>query len=163
MDGGREFRETVVEEAKTQGLNITEGQLKSLLSISVSADTPVFTIHLTYIDPDIASHLASIVRECIKDKVKEMERNDGLVVDIDPPSQPEIPNGKNEVRNALIGFILGFAITAGAILVFAFADVTVRDKKKLDDNFDIPILGVIPFHDVDREVRYGAYGGYKNR
>lgn len=30
------------------------------------------------------------------------------------------------------------------IFVANMLDVTIRDKKKIEDNFDIPVLGVIP-------------------
>ena len=82
-----------------------------------------------------------------------------LVEVVDPPSTPSAPNGKNEVRNALIAFLIGFVLTTGVILIIAFADVIVRDKKKLEDHFDLPILGIIPFHDIEKPQNYKSYGG----
>ena len=39
-------------------------------------------------------------------------------------------------------------MTVVCIWIYSFFDVVIRDKKKLIDNVDVPILGVIPRHDL---------------
>lgn len=159
---GSEFRTKVVDKAKdVYGIEIEESQFKSMFSFSVSSDAPTFTIRVTHTNPDIAFKLADIVEDCIRIEIAEMENNNGLVTEVDAPLQPIPPNSKNEVRNAIIAFLAGALVSAAVILVIALSDVTIRDKKKLEDNFEIPILGVIPFHDVGNTQGYGSYGGYK--
>lgn len=145
------FREDVVKMAEEDyGYKIDEVQFKSMFSFTTSSEAPVFTIHVTHTDPVVASNLATVVKECVRAKIEEMEGEDGLVVEVDRPSMPEHPNSKNEVRNALIAFLAGLIVSSGVVLIIALSDVTVRDKKKLEDSYDIPILGVIPFHEVER-------------
>ena len=157
---GSEFRMKVVEQAKDDyGIDITESQFKSMFSFTASSDAPTFTIRVTHAKADTAFKLATIVEDCIRSEIFEMEKNDGLVTEVDAPSQPVL-NSKNEVRNAIIAFLAGLLVSAALILIIVLSDVTIRDKKKLEDNFDIPILGVIPFHDVGKSQGYGAYGGY---
>ncbi len=158
------FRADVVRMAEDDyGYKIDQAQFKSMFSFTTSSDAPVFSIHVTHTDPDVAYNLATAVKECVRAKIEEMEGDDSLVEEVDPPSMPERPNSKNEARNALISFLAGLIVSAGVVLVIALSDVTVRDKKKIEDNFDIPILGVIPFHDVERTQGNGSYGGYKKR
>lgn len=54
------------------------------------------------------------------------------------------PNPKNPLVKSVIGFCIGAVISAVVVWVYSAFDVTVRDKKKLEDNFDIPVLGTIP-------------------
>ena len=54
------------------------------------------------------------------------------------------PNPKNHVVKAIIGFCIGAVASAIVVWVYAAFDVTVRDKKKLEDNFEIPLLGTVP-------------------
>ena len=158
---GSEFRMKVVERAKDDyGIEITESQFKGMFSFSASSDAPTFTIRVTHTDANTAFVLANIVEDCIRIEITDMEKNDGLVTEVDAPSQPVSPNSKNEVRNAIIALLAGVLVSAALILVIALSDVTIRDKKKLEDNFDIPILGVIPFHDVGKSQVNGTYGGY---
>lgn len=159
---GSEFRMKVVERAKDDyGIDITESQFKNMFSFSASSDAPTFTIRVTHTDANTAFVLANIVEDCIRIEITDMEKNDGLVTEVDAPSQPVVPNSKNEVRNAIIAFLAGMLVSAALILIIVLSDVTIRDKKKLEDNFEIPILGVIPFHDVGNTQGYGSYGGYK--
>ena len=157
------FREDVVERAEAYyGIKITPAQFKGMFSFTTSSEAPVFSIHVTHTDPDVAFSLATVVKECVMKKIATMEGNEGLVEEVDPPSMPSRHNSKNELRNTLIAFLVGLLVSAGVVLVIALSDVTIRDKKKLEDNFDIPILGVIPYHDINKGQGRGYYGGYKN-
>ena len=66
------------------------------------------------------------------------------VTPIEDPAELIAPNSKNTSVNAVIGFCIGAIASAAAVWVYSMIDVTVRDKKKLTDSFDIPVLGVIP-------------------
>ena len=68
---------------------------------------------------------------------------------------PELisPNPKNPVVKAIIGFFIGAVISAVVVWIYSVLDVTVRDKKKLEDNFDIPVLGTIPM--IKKEAASG--------
>ena len=58
---------------------------------------------------------------------------------------------KNIFTNALIGVLIGAVVSMLGIFVYSIFDVVIRDKKKLEDNFDFPVLGVIPRYDVPVE------------
>ena len=46
--------------------------------------------------------------------------------------------------NTAIGVVIGAVITMTFVFVMNMFDVVIHDKKKIEDTFDIPILGVIP-------------------
>ena len=47
-----------------------------------------------------------------------------------------------------LAFLVSGVLLAVAVWVYSFFDVIIRDKKNLSDNIDIPILGVIPKHEL---------------
>lgn len=161
---GDDFREDVAKAARESGISLEAAQFKSMFSFVPTNDQPSFTIRITHTDPIIAYKVATITAGCIEDLVKDIEgikdNDDGLLDLTDSPKIPAVANSKNEVRNALIGFIVGFVLSAGVILLFAISDVVIRDKQKIEDNFDIPVLGVIPYHDIEKETQAGHYGSY---
>ena len=62
-------------------------------------------------------------------------------------------NSKHEIRNAVLMFLIAGVVSVVAIWIYSFFDVVIRDKKKLIDNVEVPILGVIPRHDLPITVK----------
>ncbi len=157
---GDDFALTVQNAAKEKGVDVTAEQFRSMLAF-VKSDDPIFYVKITHTDPYIAYMVAQTTVECLIELVASIEDDSGLLNLISSPKLPDPanPNSKNEVRNTIIGFLIGFIISAGLILVFALFDVTIRDKEKIEDYFDIPVLGVIPYQEIVKSTEGCGYGG----
>ena len=143
---------------------ITKAQFKSMFSFVGNSDQ-TFSFSITNTNPDEAYNIANVVKENLLREISELSGEGDLLVitAISEPQLPEAPNNKNYVRNSIIAFVVGAAVAAAVILAIALSDVTIRDKKKIEDNFNIPILGVIPYHDISNvSTSSGSYGGYSN-
>ena len=57
---------------------------------------------------------------------------------------PSSPNSRNVLFNTMIGIAVGAVLSMALIFVMDMFDVIIHDKKKIEDTFDVPILGVIP-------------------
>ena len=57
---------------------------------------------------------------------------------------PSSPNSRNVLLNTMIGVAIGAILSMALVFVMNMFDVIIHDKKKIEDSFDIPILGVIP-------------------
>ena len=53
------------------------------------------------------------------------------------------------MRNAVVGGVAGLVFALLGIWLFSVLDTTIRDKKKIEDNFDIPVIGVIPLQKTE--------------
>ena len=62
-------------------------------------------------------------------------------------------NSKNVVRNVVIGFVAGAVGCMLIIFIRSLFDVAIRDKKKLEESFGLPIIGIIPRYDVEGEEK----------
>ena len=135
------------------GWNITKGYVKSHVSTGAITDD-IIEISVTTDDP-IKSHLiATAVSNVIKDRSHDIFAfEDALNVKIVHPSSPGAVNSKNVLRNVLIGFILGAAMTMLVIFVMSLFDIVIRDKKKLEETFDLPVIGLIPKYEIEEESK----------
>ena len=143
----------------TQGISI--GSIRSMMTISQHNDTSVFSVSVTSTSPVLSSIvLTAINKTLISDRVKDLIPNTFKISSFKDPTDPAdaksiAPNNKHEARNAVLSFLIAAVVSVVAIWVYSFFDVVIRDKKKLIDNVDVPILGVIPRHDLPATTKGG--------
>ena len=130
----------------------TPAQIKRMVSLIKVEDTPNFIIKVTTPDRQLSADLAYvIVQDSIAvGKLEEIIQNNHASSVIENPKAAEdiAPNSKNTVRNAIIAFFAGVILAAVCVWIFASFDVTIRSAKKIEDNIDVPVLGVIPRHHI---------------
>lgn len=123
---------------------------KPTISVKQKDANSVFDVSVTSTDNKLAYAMAEAIKAVCEDNIiKDVFVPNASVVQVfEDPVLPQVPNSKNVVRNSIIGFAAGAVLSMIAIFIYSLFDVTVRDRKKLEDNFEAPILGVIPRHDV---------------
>ncbi len=122
--------------------DITISDILDMVSVSQKGDTEFFVVTVVSEDPALSAAVAQVICEELPGKLAELPQAAKIMCF--EPNVSNIPDGKGTVRNAIIGFIIGMLLSLVAIFLFVQLDVTIRSKKKLEDNFDLPILGVIP-------------------
>lgn len=70
----------------------------------------------------------------------------------DKPDETPAANPKGTVKNAVIGFAIGAVVSAAAVWMFSAFDIVIRNKKKIEDYFDIPVIAVIPLENSVNET-----------
>ena len=136
-------------------LNISSSQLRSMIGFSEVTGTSYFKVSATSSNIDSSYKVASLISELAPNLLTSTIPNALEVTLIDDPIYPTAPNGKNVTRNVLIGFLIGVVLSIIIIWTVSIFDIVIHDKKKIEDNFDIPVLGVIPRQDsliVEREA-----------
>lgn len=131
--------------------NLRPSQVAGMLSFSQLEETAAFRIGVTSTDPRLSYDVALAVTNGIE---MYIQGDDGIIKNallssvFEDPSIANSPNNKNTVTKAIIAFVVGFALTAVIVWAHSFFDVVIRSAKKIEDNLDIPILGVIPRHEI---------------
>ena len=134
---------------------ITPELLRSICTMNKCNETDVFDIKVVSTDPTLSYVVCKTMAEVIDEKLpSKLPYPTGVVtLNIVQNASPEdamIKNDKNLARNTVIGFLVGVVISMVAIYLYSILDVVVRDKKRLEDNLDVPVLGVIPRIEVDK-------------
>lgn len=112
---------------------ISAGTIQDILSISVTTGDP-------YLSCGIATSIANVF-----DKGDTLAYPDDVVfTKTVQVATPNAANSRNVVLNTIIGALVGVIVSMIAIFLFNMFDVIIHDKKKIEDSFDIPVIGVIP-------------------
>ena len=141
-----------MESYTSSGWKVSDDYIRAHMNTSVLTDD-ILEISVTT-DDALKSHIiATAVSAVIQENSIELFAfGDTLNVRIvHPSSVSTAANSKNVVRNALVGFVGGAVISMLAIFILSLFDIIVHDKKKLEESFDMPIIGLIPRFDVDEE------------
>ena len=121
--------------------------LKSMVALSVIEDTELLRIDVTSSDEVFAFSVAKAYSEIVPGFVMEMYKQN-IEVELRNSPRAATVNSRGTVKNAIVGFIGGALLAAVMVFVVSMLDVTVHDRKKIEENFDLPVLGVIPKVDV---------------
>ena len=133
--------------------DLTTTHIRSMITVVQVNSTEVFQISITSLTPKMAFDVLDKIVEKLPDEVTRIIPNALSVKTIEDPALPKFANSKNEIRNTMVAFFVAAILTMFAILAFAFLGVKIRDKKKIEDNFDLPVLGVIPRQDIQPSNR----------
>ncbi len=114
--------------------DITCDSQQDILTVTVTTDDPILSraladsIAYVFTQEDVLAYPDDVV----KVKVLQIAK------------APSSPNSRNVLLNTVIGVVIGMVVSMAIIFIINMFDVVIHDKKKIEDNFDIPILGVIP-------------------
>lgn len=121
---------------------LTVGHLRSYISTGTVQD--ILSISVKTGDSNLSCGIATSIANVF-------DRGDTLAYPEDvvytktvQVATPNGPNNRNVLLHTIIGLALGAMISMIAIFLFNFFDVVIHDKKKIEDSFDMPVLGVIP-------------------
>lgn len=132
--------------------HLTTSAIKGAISISKVDNTPNFIIKVTSTKAALSSELALCIVAGIEegDLGEIIKNNLNASVFTRPKVANEIKaNDKNVVRNAVIAFLAGFILSTVCVWLFSSFDVVIRSAKKIEEDLDIPVIGIIPRHDVN--------------
>lgn len=123
--------------------NRSYNQLKGMISASSVDGTEVFQVTVTSEDPREAEKLANAIAHVMPDRIASIvEGSSAKVVDL--AVLPSTPSSPNNMRNMFLGLLVGFAISAGFVILVEFIDVTIKDEDDVAKCCSYPILATVP-------------------
>ena len=148
---GEKFLLKVCADEHFADYQLTTARVKSMLTIQQVDETGVFRISVTSGDKQLSYDVANVITDGI---AQHIQGENGIIKNalqssvFEDPSLATSANSKNTVRNAILAFVIGFVLAALAVWIHSAFDVVIRNSKKIEDNLDIPILGIIPRHEI---------------
>ena len=119
--------------------------LRSMLSISLDGEGTVFDLKCVSKDSKLSFDITEVVYLTLPDVIREVFSSYAIIIkDIQTPTEAKAPNSKNTARNTIIGLLAGVLLAMVVVFVISKLDVAIRTKEKIESNFDIPVIGVIP-------------------
>ena len=115
--------------------------------ISTSKTQDILSISVTTPNKYLSQGLADSIQNVIcstKEQVLAYPKEIVTPLTIQHPRLATVPNSHREVFFTFIGLVAGSVLAMALIFIINVMDVTIRDRRKLEDSFDVPVLGVIP-------------------
>ena len=152
-------RPVVMQVAQNLNLDYTYGELKSMMSVSNPADTRCLNIvcHSTDMQEaaDIANEFATVAKRQISDIMDTDEPSiyENAIVN-DNPIKPE------KLKNMMIGFLLGFIIACGVIIVRYLLNDSLKSEDDIERFLGLNTLASIPNEKAQKvqDFRYKETG-----
>ena len=129
--------------AEQSGLDYSSTQIKNMISAQSVSSTEVFKISVTHSNPVEAQIIADTILKVAPGEIKRV-MNAGAVSIIDYATLPLSPSSPNIPKNTILGALLGAMLTVFVILLTQVFGTRIKDEFTLVENFDLPIIGMIP-------------------
>lgn len=136
-------RTTLERVAEEAGLNYSYEQLSSMVVASPVENTEIFEVSVTSSKPKEAELIANTIAEVLPDRIADIVDGSSVRV-VDYAVTPTRKVSPNITKKTAIGMMLGFVLSCGVIIVMKLADTTISSVDYLLQNYDLPILAVIP-------------------
>ncbi|HEV0741022.1 TPA: capsular biosynthesis protein CpsC [Streptococcus pneumoniae] len=124
-------------------LDMPTKNLASKIRVTVPVDTRIVSISVKDKQPEEASRIANSLRKIAAKKIISVTRVSDVTTleEARPATSPSSPNIR---RNTLIGFLGGLGVVVMVVLLVELLDVRVKRPEDIEDDMQIPLLGVIP-------------------
>lgn len=140
--------------AKTSGRDYSIKELRKMIAINAVNGTEIFEIHVTSKDPVDSLILANTISKLAPQKIIEIKNADA-VKEVDPATLPTEPSAPDVLMNTVIGFALGLVIGVMAVFLLEIIDKRVKDEDDLLKHYNVPILGIVPMIEENKEDMTG--------
>ncbi len=124
-------------------LDYTYTNMASMLSVTNTSDTRMLDITVTNPDPEeaaaIANEYANVGAKYISEKMKTDEPT--LMSSARVPENPFSPN---KAKNILLGFVVGFVLACGVVVVRILLDDTYKTAEDIRKYAGLVVLASVP-------------------
>ena len=110
----------------------------------VPLDNGMLRISVTTTDRSLSLYIAQAFEILLPAEFASYSSYQLVAVAFNSAKLSNVPNDKGVLKNTLVGFVGGGVVSAVAVWLLYILDTTVRSKKKIEDNFEYPVLGYIP-------------------
>ncbi len=140
------------------GSDLSVSELKKMIDASAVNSTEIFEVKITSDDPKEAEKLANAIAYILPKRISSIVEGTSANI-VDYAVESSSPCSPNYTQNAIIGFIIGMAISLVVIILREIFDVTICSEDDIDRCCEYPILVSVPDM-VNTTNSSGEYYGY---
>jgi capsular exopolysaccharide synthesis family protein len=139
------------------GVPYTEKELQKMISANAVNDTEIFRVVVNSPDPQEAEKIASAIAYILPKRI-------GTIIDgttakvVDTAVVPSSSSSPNYIINAVVGFLIGFVVMAGVIVLRTILDINIRTEDDVTQSCQHPILAEVP--DMNAHSKGSSYYSY---
>lgn len=153
-------RESLNDVIDYAGVDRTYSELKGMISAAAVDSTEIFEVVVTSTDPQEAEKIADAIAYILPKRISSIIEGTSAKV-VDSAVLPASPSSPSYIKNTMIGFVLGLALTVVVIVLRELMDITIRTEEDIAQACRYPVLAAVP--DMEAHTKGGYYYGYGNQ
>ena len=142
------------------GIEKSFDELRSMITAEAVNETEIFQVSVTSSDPIEAEIIADAITYILPRRIDNIVKGTSSMV-VDVAKLPSSPSSPNYTKNTMIGFVLGFVLSVGMIVLWEYFDVTIRTEDDIAQICTHPILSSVPDMNSLGKNRSRYYYGYE--
>ena len=150
-------RETLLDVIDYAGVDLTYGQVKSMISAASVDNTEIFRVTVTGPDPQEAEKIASAIAYILPKRISSIIEGTSAKI-VDSAVVPSNPSSPSYTKNTMIGFLVGLVLAAAVVILRELMDISVHSEEDIADSCRYPVLAAVP--DMEVHGKGGSYYGY---
>ncbi len=136
---------TVLEEViKHSGLDISIGQLREKVDVSLVKDTEIIQIKVQDHDPETAANLANTIASAFSKQVIRIMNVENVQV-LDEAIPQLSPVKPKKTMNIAISLVLGAMLGIFVAFILEFLDTSIKTPEDVEKYLGLPVIGTIPY------------------
>lgn len=124
-------------------LDYTYIQMDNMLSVTNANDTRMLDITVTDADPEEAAAIANEYAEVGASYIAEKMKTDEPTI-MSSARVPANPFSPSKTKNILLGFLLGFVLSCGVVVLRVLLDDTYKSAEEIRKYTGMVVLGSVP-------------------
>ena len=136
-------RETLNDVIDYADVDMNYQSLQRMIEASSVNDTEVFRIVVTSPDPEEAEAIASAIAYILPKRISSIVEGTSAKI-VDSAVVPVTPSSPDYVINTMVGFILGFVLVVGGIILHEIFDTSIRTEDDIAQVCTFPVLASVP-------------------
>ncbi len=138
--------------ADESGLDITVGEIRSVMSATQVGETELFNLYITHADPYRAAQIANAIAEVAPQEITNFVEGSSTKI-VDYAKVPVSPSSPNVSRSSILGGLIGCIVALLYITLRVLTDVRIKTEEDMASLFVYPVLGQIPAFVADGEKK----------
>ncbi len=150
---------TMEELASVADLDRDPEELSKMITASAVNETEIFKITATSPDPEEAALIIDTLTGILPNRISSVVDGSSVRI-VDNSGVADEKVYPNVTRYTLIGFLLGFLLACAFVVVMELLDDVIHGEEFLSQNYDAPVLAVVPDLSENETGGYSYYEGY---
>lgn len=146
-------RETLMDVIDYADIDRTYPEVSNMLSADAVNKTEIFQVTVSSEDPKEAEKIANAVAYILPKRISSIIEGTSAKI-VDSAIVAARPSSPSYTKNVTIGFLAGFMLSVGSILLWMLVDITIRTEEDITQNCKYPILSSVP------DMEAPSKGGY---
>ena len=136
-------RETLQEVIDYAGVHRSYSELKNMIAAESVDETEVFRVVVTSASPKEAEQIADAIAYILPKRISSIVEGTSAKI-VDSAVVPSSPSSPSYTINTLMGFLIGFVLSAGLVVLQELFNTTVQTEEDITQVCKHPILAAVP-------------------